>query len=85
VQLDGVFIERASPAGDWPDGARGFRRAIGLDAVRMLALGARGVLLGRAWAFALAACGQAGVTQMLELMSQEMMVAIDLDGRSERS
>ncbi|MET0179137.1 MAG: FMN-dependent L-lactate dehydrogenase LldD, partial [Novosphingobium sp.] len=31
----------------------------GLDVVRMLALGARGVLLGRAWAYALAGGGQA--------------------------
>ena len=34
----------------------------GLDVVRMLALGAKGVLLGRAWVYALAAQGEAGVT-----------------------
>ena len=33
----------------------------GLDVVRMLALGADFVLLGRAWAYALAARGEAGV------------------------
>ena len=34
----------------------------GLDVVRMLALGAKGVLLGRAWAYALGGGGQAGVS-----------------------
>ena len=32
----------------------------GLDVVRMLALGADGVLLGRAWLYALAARGRGG-------------------------
>ncbi|HWU02346.1 MAG TPA: L-lactate dehydrogenase, partial [Novosphingobium sp.] len=52
----------------------------GLDVVRMLALGAKGVLLGRAWAYALAARGQAGVTQMLRLIEAEMRVAMALTG-----
>lgn len=52
----------------------------GLDVVRMLALGARGVLLGRAWAFALAAGGQAGVEHMLKLIEAEMRVAMTLTG-----
>ena len=52
----------------------------GLDVVRMLALGARGVLLGRAWVFALAASGEAGVAQLLELISREMRVAMTLTG-----
>jgi L-lactate dehydrogenase (cytochrome) len=46
----------------------------------MLALGARGVLLGRAWLFALAARGEAGVAQLLELISREMRVAMTLTG-----
>lgn len=50
----------------------------GLDVVRMLALGARGVLLGRAWAYALAARGERGVTHMLELIRAEMQVAMSL-------
>lgn len=50
----------------------------GLDVVRMLALGARGVLLGRAWAYALAARGQAGVAHMLGLIEAEMRVAMAL-------
>lgn len=52
----------------------------GLDVVRLLALGAKGVLLGRAWAFALAAGGQAGVEQMLRLIEAEMRVAMALTG-----
>ena len=46
----------------------------------MLALGADGVLLGRAWAFALAAAGEKGVSRMLELMRAEMNVAMALTG-----
>jgi L-lactate dehydrogenase (cytochrome) len=52
----------------------------GLDVIRMLALGARGVLLGRAWVYALAAAGQAGVTHVLQLMEAEMRVAMALTG-----
>ena len=52
----------------------------GLDVVRMLALGADGVLLGRAWAYALAAQGGAGVAQLLEIIEAEMRVAMALTG-----
>ncbi len=52
----------------------------GLDVVRMLALGARGVLLGRAWVYALAARGEAGVSQLLTLIEKEMRVAMALTG-----
>lgn len=52
----------------------------GLDVVRMLALGAKGVLLGRAWAWALGARGEAGVAQMLALIEAEMRVAMALTG-----
>jgi L-lactate dehydrogenase (cytochrome) len=52
----------------------------GLDVVRMLALGAKGVLLGRAWAWALAAGGEAGVAKMLKLIEAEMRVAMALTG-----
>ena len=52
----------------------------GLDVVRLLALGARGVLLGRIWAYALAARGQAGVAHMLQLVEAEMRVAMALTG-----
>ncbi|HEV2597886.1 FMN-dependent L-lactate dehydrogenase LldD [Sphingopyxis sp.] len=52
----------------------------GLDVVRLLALGAKGILLGRAWAWALAADGEAGVTKMLKLIEAEMRVAMALTG-----
>jgi len=52
----------------------------GLDVVRMLALGADGVLIGRAWAYALSARGEAGVTHVLELLAAEMKVAMALSG-----
>jgi len=52
----------------------------GLDVVRMLALGAKGVLLGRAYMYALAANGEAGILQMLDLMAKEMRVAMALCG-----
>ncbi len=52
----------------------------GLDVVRMLALGAKGVLLGRAWAYALAARGEAGVARLLQLIEAEMRVAMALTG-----
>jgi L-lactate dehydrogenase (cytochrome) len=52
----------------------------GLDVVRMLALGAKGVLLGRAFVYALAARGGLGVTQLLDLIEKEMRVAMALTG-----
>jgi len=52
----------------------------GLDVVRMLALGAKSVLLGRSWVYGLAANGQAGVEHVLELIRKEMHVAMALTG-----
>lgn len=85
-QLDGVpSTARALPAiadavgGETVVMADGGVRS-GLDVVRMLALGARCVLLGRAWAFALAARGEAGVAHMLQLIEAEMRVAMALTG-----
>jgi L-lactate dehydrogenase (cytochrome) len=85
-QLDGVpSTARALPAIADAVGERltvladgGVRS--GLDVVRMLALGAKGVLLGRAWAYALAGGGQAGVAHMLRLIEAEMRVAMALTG-----
>ena len=50
----------------------------GLDVVRMLALGAHGVLLGRAWVYALSAAGQRGVEHVIQLVEAEMRVAMAL-------
>jgi len=52
----------------------------GLDVVRMLALGAKGVLLGRAVAYALASDGQQGVENLLDIFAKEMRVAMTLTG-----
>ncbi|TBN47385.1 FMN-dependent L-lactate dehydrogenase LldD [Pseudomonas sp. BGI-2] len=52
----------------------------GLDVVRMLAMGAKGVLLGRSMAYALAAGGQRGVENMLDIFAKEMRVAMTLTG-----
>jgi L-lactate dehydrogenase (cytochrome) len=85
-QLDGVLSSaRALPAiadavaGRMPILSDGGVRS-GLDVVRMLALGADFVLLGRAWAYALAARGEAGVAHVLKLIDAEMRVAMALTG-----
>ncbi|MCU1791033.1 alpha-hydroxy-acid oxidizing protein [Pectobacterium polaris] len=52
----------------------------GLDVVRMIALGADGVMLGRAFVYALAAAGEAGVVNLLNLIEKEMRVAMTLTG-----
>ncbi|MFC6841080.1 FMN-dependent L-lactate dehydrogenase LldD [Xanthomonas theicola] len=85
-QLDGVLSSaRALPA--IADAVKGQLKILadsgirsGLDVVRMLALGADAVLLGRAFVYALAAAGQAGVENLLALMEQEMRVAMTLTG-----
>ncbi|MFL6721827.1 MAG: L-lactate dehydrogenase [Sphingomonas sp.] len=83
-QLDGVMSSaRALPriadavAGRMQVLADGGVRS-GLDVVRMLALGADFVLIGRAWAYALAGAGQAGVAHVLRLIDAEMRVAMAL-------
>ncbi|MBW8745010.1 MAG: L-lactate dehydrogenase [Sphingomonas sp.] len=52
----------------------------GLDVLRMLALGAKGVLLGRAWLWALAAKGEAGVDEMLSILARELSTVMTLAG-----
>jgi len=85
-QLDGVMsstraLSRIADAvaGRMPILVDGGVRS-GLDVVRMLALGADFVLMGRAWAYALAARGQEGVAHVLKLIDAEMRVAMALTG-----
>jgi L-lactate dehydrogenase (cytochrome) len=85
-QLDGVLsTARALPpiadalGGKLPVLVDGGVRS-GLDIVRMLALGADFVLLGRAWAYALAGGGGSGVAHALKLIEAEMRVAMALTG-----
>ncbi|AHK20845.1 lactate dehydrogenase [Yersinia similis] len=85
-QLDGVLsTARALPA--IADAVKGDITILadsgirtGLDVVRMIALGADSVLLGRAFVYALATAGEAGVINLLTLIEQEMRVAMTLTG-----
>lgn len=52
----------------------------GLDVVKLLALGARACLVGRAWAYAVAAGGQAAVEHVVDIVKGEMEVAMSLTG-----
>jgi L-lactate dehydrogenase (cytochrome) len=56
----------------------GVRR--GGDIVKALCLGARAVLIGRAYAYGLAAAGQAGVTQALEILKTDVERTLRLLG-----
>lgn len=85
-QLDGVLsTARALP--DIADAVKGDLKILvdsgirtGLDVVRMLALGADCTLLGRAFVYALATHGRAGVENLLDLFKKEMQVAMTLTG-----
>ena len=54
----------------------------GLDVVKMTALGARAVLIGRPWAWAVAGRGQAGVRHILAVLKADMDVALALTGHT---
>ncbi|GGK01301.1 FMN-dependent L-lactate dehydrogenase LldD [Pseudomonas matsuisoli] len=85
-QLDGVLSSaRAMP--EIADAVKGDLKILadsgirsGLDVVRMIALGADSVLLGRAFIYALATAGGAGVSNLLNLIEKEMRVAMVLTG-----
>jgi L-lactate dehydrogenase (cytochrome) len=52
----------------------------GTDVFRMLALGADGVLIGRAFVYALAAQGQAGIEKLLAIMEKDIRTTMVLTG-----
>jgi len=52
----------------------------GLDVIRLLAMGADGVLLGRAFVYALATAGEAGVRNLLALFEKDMRTTMVLTG-----
>jgi isopentenyl diphosphate isomerase/L-lactate dehydrogenase-like FMN-dependent dehydrogenase len=57
----------------------GVRR--GTDVLKALALGARAVLIGRPYLYALAIAGEAGVKRVLDLLKQEITLGMALSGR----
>ncbi|MFA4913871.1 MAG: alpha-hydroxy acid oxidase [Burkholderiaceae bacterium] len=61
----------------WMDG--GVRS--GQDVLRAVALGARGVLIGRPYLYGLGARGQEGVRQVLEIIAKELDTTMALCGR----
>jgi L-lactate dehydrogenase (cytochrome) len=52
----------------------------GLDVLKFLGLGARGCFIGRSYLYGLGAYGQAGVTKALEILREELSVAMALTG-----
>jgi L-lactate dehydrogenase (cytochrome) len=52
----------------------------GLDVIKALASGADACLIGRAWAWALGARGEAGVSHVISVIKAEMLVALALTG-----
>ena len=54
----------------------------GLDVVKLTALGAGAVLVGRVWVWSVAARGQAGVRHMLGVLKSDMDVALALTGHT---
>ncbi len=55
----------------------------GIDVLRALALGARAVLIGRPYLWALAIAGEAGVTELLERFRAEFLNAMALAGQTD--
>jgi L-lactate dehydrogenase (cytochrome) len=55
----------------------------GLDVLKALALGAKACFVGRAWAYALGAAGESGVRDMLDILREELRVAMILTGCSD--
>ena len=85
-QLDGA-ISTAQALPDIADAVKGKMTIFadggvrtGTDVFRMLALGADGVLLGRAFVYALATMGQAGVEKLLDIMAKDLRTNMVLTG-----
>jgi L-lactate dehydrogenase (cytochrome) len=57
----------------------------GQDVLRAVALGAKGTMIGRAFLYGLAANGQAGVRQALEIIHKELDLTLGLCGQSDLS
>jgi len=55
----------------------------GQDVLKALALGAKGCLVGKAFLYALAARGEAGVSLMLDIIRKELAVSLALTGAND--
>ena len=85
-QLDGALSsirlleEIVKAVGDktevWMDG--GIRS--GQDVLKAVALGAKGVMIGRAWVYGLGAMGEKGVTSALDVIHKELDISMALCG-----
>lgn len=53
----------------------------GQDIAKALALGARATLIGRPWVWALAARGESGVSEVLDILARELQVTLALLGQ----
>ena len=57
----------------------------GLDVLKFLGLGARACFIGRSYIYGLGAYGQAGVTKALEILREELSIAMALVGVTDAS
>jgi 4-hydroxymandelate oxidase len=79
--IDALPVVAEKVAGRMPvfvDG--GIRR--GTDVLKALALGASAVFIGRPYIYGLAAAGEAGVTQVINILHREFQMAMALTGRT---
>ncbi|MEM9971143.1 MAG: alpha-hydroxy acid oxidase, partial [Pseudomonadota bacterium] len=53
----------------------------GQDVLKAVALGAKGVMIGRSWVYGLGAMGEAGVTKALEVIHKELDTTMALCGK----
>jgi L-lactate dehydrogenase (cytochrome) len=87
-QLDGVASSIAklpgvvAAVGDRTEVLRDGGVRSGVDVLKAVALGARGVLIGRPWVWAVAGAGQQGLVDLLETFQRELRTAMALTGVS---
>lgn len=55
----------------------------GQDVIKAVALGAKGVYIGRAWLYALGAMGESGVTKALEIIHKELDLTMAFCGKTD--
>ncbi|MEZ5778100.1 MAG: alpha-hydroxy acid oxidase [Paracoccaceae bacterium] len=76
--LPGIVAAVGDRCEVWMDG--GVRS--GQDVLKAVALGARGVMIGRAFVYGLGAMGEAGVARALEIIQKELEVSMALCGET---